>query len=95
MIKVQVTYFFSAVSSEGNTGPRTGFFHDFKAREVFGKRYKPEDEEFSRDVISGEELERLKDNIKNLDGSLGSYPYGDWKKWVALTNKISADTVAR
>ncbi len=87
--------FFSAVSSEGSTGPRTGFFHDFKSREVLAKRYKPEDEEFGREDISGEELERLKANIKNLDGSLGSYPYGDWKKWVALTNKISVDTVAR
>ena len=53
-----------------------------------------EDEEFSGQV-SSEEVERLRDNMKNLDGHLGSYPYGDWKKWVSLTNKISADTIAR
>jgi A1 cistron-splicing factor AAR2 len=86
---------FSAVSSEGNTGPRTGFFHDFKARELLAKRYKPEDEEFQREPVSGDELERLRDNLKNLDSNLGSYPYGDWKKWVSLTNKISAQTIAR
>lgn len=87
--------FWSAVSSEGQTGPRTGFFHDFKSREVFAKRYRPEHEDFSRDPISGEELDHLRANLKNLDRNLGAYPYGDWKKWVSLTNKISAQTVSR
>jgi A1 cistron-splicing factor AAR2 len=59
------------------------------------KRYKPEDEEFGRDDISGEELQRLHDNLKNLDSNLGSYPYADWKKWISLTNKISLQTIAR
>ncbi len=52
------------------------------------------DEEFCGQV-SSEEVDRLRDNLKNLDEHLGSYPYGDWKKWVSLTNKISADTIAR
>ena len=86
---------FSAVSSEGQTGPRTGFFHDFKSREVYARRYIPVDEEFERDPISGDELERLGDNLKTLDQNLGSYPYGDWKKWVSLTNKISPQTISR
>jgi AAR2 protein len=48
-----------------------------------------------RDPISGDELDRLRANLKNLDRNLGSYPYGDWKKWVSLTNKISVQTISR
>ena len=33
--------------------------------------------------------------LKDLDRSLGAYPYDSLKKWVSLTNHISEDLVAR
>ncbi len=50
------TLCFSAVSSECQTGPRTGFFHNFRAKEIVAKRYIPEHEEFSQDPVSTDEL---------------------------------------
>ena len=33
--------------------------------------------------------------LKDLDRSLGAYPYDSLKKWVSLTNHISGELVAR
>lgn len=33
--------------------------------------------------------------LKDLDRSLGAYPYDSLKKWVSLTNHITEDLVAR
>ena len=40
-------------------------------------------------------MERYSQNLRNLDRFLGAYPYGHWKKWISLTNKISQDTLSR
>ena len=86
--------YWSAVSKEGQVAPRSGFFHDFRPKEILVKRYNEANENFD-DIIDPEEINRLKFNLKDLDRNLGAYPYGSWKKWVSLTNKISPATVKR
>ena len=85
---------FSAVSKEGQTAPRTGFFHDFRPKEVIAKRYNQVKETFE-DILDEEEVRRLEINLKDFDRNLGAYPYDSWKKWVSLTNKISTATIKR
>ncbi len=85
----------SAVSKEGSSAPRTGFFHDFTRGEVLAKKYSPESEEVvdldletARRLASG-------DPARTMDTNLGPYPYDTWKRWVSLTNKISDATLSR
>ncbi|OQV24494.1 Protein AAR2-like protein [Hypsibius exemplaris] len=87
--------YYSAVSKDDVTSPRTGFFHNFKSREVLVKRWDHAHEGMSVEVVSAEETERLSLNVKNLDGYLGAYPYTSYKKWVSLTRWITDDTVER
>merc|ERR550539_534063 len=86
--------YWSAVSKEGQTAPRSGFFHNFRTKEVLVKKYNPEQETFE-DVHDEETIHRLQSNLKNLDRNLGAYPYDSWKKWVSLSNKISIETIHR
>ena len=47
-------------------------------------------------TISSEiDRQRMKADLRSLDGSLGSYPYSSWKKWVSLSNRISDATLSR
>lgn len=46
-------------------------------------------------VVSEEMVQRLKDNLKNLDRCLGCYPYDVWKAWQELTNHISPPLIER
>lgn len=38
---------------------------------------------------SEDELQRIRDNLLDLDGSLGAYPYESLKQWNRLTCNIS------
>ena len=84
----------SAVSKEGQNAPRSGFFHNFRTKEVLVKKYNLEQETFE-DVHDEVTIHRLQSNLKNLDRNLGAYPYDSWKKWVSLSNKISIETIQR
>lgn len=98
VFRISITHFIhnisSAVSKEGQTAPRSGFFHNFRTKEVLVKKYNPEQETFE-DVHDEETIHRLQSNLKNLDRNLGAYPYDSWKKWVSLSNKISIETIQR
>ena len=84
---------FSAVSKEGSTGPRTGFFHDFSRASLLAKRYNAQTEDIEE--VSEEDHQRLRADLRGLDPHLGAYPYDTWKKWISLTNRISANTITR
>jgi len=86
--------YWSSVSKEGQVAPRSGFFHDFRPKEILAKRYNAINETIE-DISDSEEIQRLEYNLKNFDSNLGAYPYDSWKKWVSLTNKISAVTIKR
>ena len=60
-------------------------------RIICTSRYVPAEE--SVVDVSAEEASRVKSNLKNMDSGLGPYPYDEWKRWVALTNRISSTTI--
>jgi A1 cistron-splicing factor AAR2 len=88
-------HYHSSVSKEGQTGPRTGFFHFFKPREVLVKRWDPKVEDLTESTVSEEMVEGIKQNLMGLDASLGPYPYESLKRWVSLTNYVEEAVVAR
>ena len=81
------------MSREGSTGPRTGFFHEFSRSSFLAKRYNVQTEDI--EDVGEEESQRLQADLKGLDPHLGAYPYDSWKKWISLTNRISASTISR
>ncbi|CAG0912816.1 unnamed protein product [Notodromas monacha] len=87
--------YYSAVSKEGSTAPRTGFFHWFEKEEVLARFYSAKDEEITDRRATEDELERFKANKKEMDTFLGVYPYESWKQWVSITNHISKKLLER
>ena len=84
-----ILLFLSAVSKEGQVAPRTGFFHVFQRKELLVKQYDPNMEDISPEPPHPALVQRLKDNLKELDCFLGPFPYESWKKWISLTGHIS------
>jgi A1 cistron-splicing factor AAR2 len=46
-------------------------------------------------AVSEEIIQKLKENIKELDKFLGAYPFDIWKQWKDLTNKIDSSITER
>ena len=73
--------------------PRSGFFYNFKKKEVLIRRW---DEEkgcpVPVDSLTEENLQ-LPENLKNLDKNLGAYPYESYKQWCGLSNFITAPLI--
>ncbi|ROT73868.1 hypothetical protein C7M84_007672 [Penaeus vannamei] len=86
--------YYSAVNREGDTAPRTGFFHVFKQREVLVRHYDPATEDLKPDTDE-EEVARIRSNLRNLDRNLGAYPIESWKKWVSLSQHVSPSELQR
>nr|CAG4638646.1 EOG090X0AVR [Cyclestheria hislopi] len=84
----------SSVGKDGQVAPRTGFFHNFRRKEILARKWSQETEDIV-DTISDEDKDRLQCNLKDLDSSLGAYPYQSWKKWISLTNKITVDVIEK
>lgn len=84
--------FYSSVSeSTGDTGPRVGFLHDFKSKEMLIKFWDTEAEEFIDKALSEEEYNRLKNNLLELDKYLGPYPYEIYDMWKDLTDNLTSE----
>ncbi|XP_041970696.1 protein AAR2 homolog [Aricia agestis] len=83
---------YSAVSNgTGDISPRSGFMHYFDKKEFVVKMWDKNTEDISKDEISDESIQRLKDNLLNLDRHLAPYPYEIWHQWKLLTSQITAD----
>ncbi|CAH0558993.1 unnamed protein product [Brassicogethes aeneus] len=94
MIPPGVHYiFYSATSNTGDIAPRTGFFHNFRKSEILVKKWDSQLEDISQEEVSQEEIVRLKDNIKALDGFLGPYPFDILDKWNNLCGNINDDLI--
>ncbi|XP_023029785.1 protein AAR2 homolog [Leptinotarsa decemlineata] len=87
--------FFSAVSEEGDTAPRTGFFKNFRKSEVFVKKWDVKNECISVETVSEDEVVNLKDNIMALDDFLGPYPYAIKDKWLNLSSSITESLIEK
>ncbi|KAF4097059.1 protein AAR2 homolog [Onychostoma macrolepis] len=88
-------HYCSANSNEecGDIGPKMGLFLSLKPREVLVAHWnqREEDLEFTQDP---EEAERIRANLRELDGYLGPYPYDTLRKWVSLTDRLSQELAA-
>lgn len=94
MIPPGVHYFYtSAVAKDGqHYGPRVGFYHNFKPKEVHVKRWSSAEEDFDDAFRPNEDyLVRYSSNLADLDRYLGAYRYSTYKTYLNLTNKISLD----
>lgn len=87
--------YYSACSKNGDTAPRTGFFYNFRQREVVVRKWDSYNEDIKDEVIGEEELQSFYDNREELDKNLGPYPYESFKKWVSLSNHISPGVMNR
>lgn len=86
---------YSATNKFGELSPRVGFFHDFQKCEFLVKRWDNEKEDVSSEPVPEKTVQRLKDNIRELDRYLGPYPYEISKPWTKLTNGITASLMTR
>lgn len=86
---------YSAVNEFGEVAPRIGFFHDFKKCEFLIKRWDCKEEDISLESVPEETVQRLKDNLKDMDRYLGPYPYEIWKEWTKLTSKVDVSLMER
>lgn len=87
--------YFSAVNREGDTAPRTGFFHFFKQKDLVVRHYDAAMEDLKEQGADQEEVDRVRANIRNLDKGLGAYPVESWEKWVSLTQYITCKDLER
>lgn len=70
---------------------RSGFMHYFEKKEFMVKMWDKNIEDISKDEISEESIQRLKDNLLNIDKHLAPYPYEIWQKWKLLTSQITGN----
>ncbi|KAL5020403.1 hypothetical protein ScPMuIL_003295, partial [Solemya velum] len=87
--------YFSACNKEGQAAPRTGFFHDFKQKEILVRKWDRVTEDMKDEPVSEEDLSRLQCNKEELDQYLGPYPRENHKKWVSLTRHITGRLMDR
>ncbi|GIY75336.1 protein AAR2 homolog [Caerostris extrusa] len=87
--------YYSAVSKDGCVAPRTGFFYFFSPQEIVMKKWDSSNEDLNSLAPSGEEKQRIRENLQDLDKNLGAYPYQTLKEWNRLTCNISESLVSR
>ncbi|KAK7068671.1 a1-alpha2 repression [Halocaridina rubra] len=87
--------YYSAVSNQGDTAPRTGFFHYFKRKELIVRHYDVAMEDLKDEDEDPGEVGRLQSNLRQLDQYLGAYPAETWEKWVSLTQHITEKDLER
>jgi A1 cistron-splicing factor AAR2 len=88
--------YYSAVNKDqSQTAPRTGFFYWFKQKEFLVKYWDPVNEEITDEGVDDVTIQRLKENIIELNNYLGSYPNSSLKKWLPLTNHITPEIINR
>lgn len=86
---------YCARNSLGQTGFRSGFFYNFKQKEILVKKWDACNEDIKPGQVFEEEQQRIELNIKELDGYLGAYPYENYKKWVSLTSHITEEILLK
>jgi len=91
---VHFVYYSSVNLSERTTAPRTGFYHNFTRGELIARRWDSQNEDLVNDMCK-DDIQRLKDDLKNIDKQLGVYPYESWAKWISLSNRITDATLCR
>ncbi|XP_061760359.1 protein AAR2 homolog isoform X2 [Nerophis ophidion] len=79
-------------SCAGEVGPKTGLFLNLKPKDVLLANWNPKEEDLNFSASQNEEeVSRIRANLQDLDPFLGPYPYEVMRKWVSLTDRLSAD----
>lgn len=86
---------YSAVSKHGDIAPKVSFLHNFKKHEILVKKWDIDTEDVCDQTLSGEEIQRFRANLMNLDQFLGTYPLDLWAQWKKLSNHITEDLIKR
>lgn len=66
--------------------------HYFDKKEFLVKMWDKHLEDISREEISEESIQRLRENLLNIDKHLAPYPYEIWQKWKLLSSQINGKT---
>ncbi|XP_071174699.1 protein AAR2 homolog isoform X2 [Mytilus edulis] len=88
--------YYSACNKEGQTAPRTGFFYNFRKKEIVVRKWNRLLEDIDPDIdVRGDMLQKFHDNKEEMDRYLGAYPYENYKKWVSLSSCMSESLVEK
>lgn len=74
-------------NTHGDLAPRAGFLWFTHKSEIMVKKWNEPNGLFEDEPA--EEAAKLKMSLKELDRSLGPYPYEVWDKWKSLTDQIT------
>ncbi|XP_032825891.1 protein AAR2 homolog isoform X3 [Petromyzon marinus] len=77
------------------TGPRTGFFHEFGKRELLVRKWDVGMEDAASEEVASDEVERIRASLKDLDRNLAPYPYDTLRRWVSLSGHVTGSVAAR
>ncbi|KAL9914819.1 protein AAR2 homolog [Glossina fuscipes fuscipes] len=85
----------AATGPYGDSAPRVGFAHYFKAREILVKEWDTTTEELKERQSPEPELEkqRIREHLKELDRFLAPYDLRSLKDWVKLTSHVVGEEV--
>lgn len=81
----------------GDCAPRVGFVHYFHPSEIIVREWDVNNEELRPRQIKDPELEiqRIRENLKDLDRYLGAYEYSKLQRWRNITDTISEHVIKR
>lgn len=81
----------------GDASSRIGFIHYFKSQEIVIREWDNEKEELRMRTQGNrdEEVTRIRNNLRELDGFLAPYDFSSIAKWKNLSNHLSEMTINR
>lgn len=79
----------------GDSAPRVGYLHFFKSKEILLFSWNEENEHLVRHKVSEHEIQRFRENIKDLDKFLAPYDYSEFSEWRSLVDTVTEQTVNR
>lgn len=79
----------------GDSAPRVGYLQFLKSKEILLFRWNEEKEHLVRLKSNETEIQRFRENIKDLDKFLAPYDYSELAAWRSLIDTVTEDTVNR
>lgn len=81
----------------GDCAPRVGFAHVFQSQEILVREWDNKNEELRKrqSPQAIDEIEKIRQHLKNLDRFLAPYDLRSFRAWHRLVSLVSANTVER
>lgn len=78
------------------SGPRCGFFYDFRIKELLIIKWSQTEEDFDNSFKPSEEYrERYLSNLEDLDRYLGAYSFSSYKTYLNLTSELAPGVISQ